>query len=666
MSVFDHRLNRPFSAGQVQKKVETYEYHDYPHYLRIRCSGMEVLAVAQFSCDVLIVGGGGGALRAAIAAKERCPESDVLLVSKGVLGQSGVTATACSDRMAFHATLPHTPPGKADNWRFHAEDIYRIGGQVSDWDLAEILAKESAAAYDYLDELGVPFVKEGLVPKQFATDGSEYPRACYTGPRTAVEIERHLLKRFRALGIRVLEHVMVAELIREGSKIIGALAIDERVREDSAGEEDGFIVPIAAKTVILATGGAGLIYKNNVFPAGMSGDGYVLAYEAGAELVNLEFIQIGVASLKTKLNLSGSLLRAVPRLVDETGTEFLASYFPPGTNPAVLHDYIFRKGASWPVSFEHDTRLIDLAISRRMREGHRVFLDYSHNPEQFDFGHLPERDRAGYAEEMVADFGAEARQASPLARLQEINPASVSWLKEHGINLMAGDKVEVAACGQHFQGGVKIGPNGESTLPGLYAVGEAAGGQHGANRPGGNALLDSQVFGKIAGEAAARESRGIIRASIPAEVVTSFRHEMERLSRNQGERPDSRLSVRDARKGLQEIVDASVGVVRTEAGLRRGLAELEKLRNKGMTLAGLPYTLGLETRNMFTVAEMVMRAALERNESRGPHLRFSDEDSDVPLPRLDPEWQRYLVLYRKEGEMVVEGRAPIKSGCDRD
>ena len=111
-------------------------------------------------CDVLIIGSGGAGLRAAIEAKETFEEGKVLLVSKGIVGKSGVTATACSDRMAFHATLPYTEPGGPDNWKYHAKDIYRIGGYVSDGDLAHILAKEAQQAFEYLDRLGVPFVKK--------------------------------------------------------------------------------------------------------------------------------------------------------------------------------------------------------------------------------------------------------------------------------------------------------------------------------------------------------------------------------------------------------------------------------------------------------------------------------------------------------------------------
>jgi len=145
-----------------------------------------------YNCDVLVIGAGGAGLRAAIAAKEADSYLKIILVAKGKLGKSGVTVTACSDRMAFHTTLPFTKPGGKDNWKFHARDIYEIGGKVSDYNLAKILAKNSKDAFEYLDLLGVPFVKKNGRPEQFLTDDSEYPRACYTGPYTANDIEKAL------------------------------------------------------------------------------------------------------------------------------------------------------------------------------------------------------------------------------------------------------------------------------------------------------------------------------------------------------------------------------------------------------------------------------------------------------------------------------------------
>ena len=280
--------------------------------------------MGSIDCDVLIIGAGGAGLRAAIEAKETFPAGKIVLVTKGTPGKSGVTATACSDRMAFHATLPYTEPGGTENWRYHAQDIYQIGGYVSDGDLAAILARGSKGAFEYLDRLGVPFVKrENGRADQFFTDGSEYARACYTGPRTANHIEEALLRKLSSMEIQVVDHCMVADFITSRGRVIGAFGIDER--EETI--EKGLTV-FTCKTIVLATGGAGEAFEVNVFPSGMTGDGYAMAYRAGAELVNMEFIQIGLSSVKTKLACSGSMMRALPRFVNEEGKEFLIGYFP--------------------------------------------------------------------------------------------------------------------------------------------------------------------------------------------------------------------------------------------------------------------------------------------------------------------------------------------------
>jgi len=232
--------------------------------------------------DVLVIGAGGAGLRAALAAKEEDPNVSVLLVTKGRLGKSGVTAAACSDRMAFQVSFPWTPPGGEDSWKRHADDIYRIGGYVSDGDLALILARNSRQAYDYLDKLSVPFVKRKGRPVQFLTDGSRFPRACFTGPYTAVHISRALCNRLRETDVEVLENHSVVRLLTDskGKRVTGAILLKQKSARPHP-------FAVGAKAVVLATGGAGEIFATNVFPKGMTGDGYRLAYEIGAKLVNI-------------------------------------------------------------------------------------------------------------------------------------------------------------------------------------------------------------------------------------------------------------------------------------------------------------------------------------------------------------------------------------------
>lgn len=605
-------------------------------------------------CDVLVVGSGGAALRAAIAAKDSGGKA-VLLATKGQIGKSGVTATSCSDRMAFHATLATTEPGGADAWRYHADDIYRIGGRVSDKNLADILAREAASAYEYLEALGVPFVKKDGIADQFVTDGSEYARACYTGPRTAVHIEDALIRHFKTLDIAVLEYVMVIRLVYDGERLIGAVAADTREKDV---EKSLFV--IRASAVIIATGGAGMIYEHNVFPGGMTGDGFAIAYEAGAELVNMEFIQIGIASTKTKFNCSGSMMRALPRLVNSLGEEFLVKYFPDGATKEEIANTVFKKGASWPVSYEHKTHIIDIALYKEWRAGRKTYLDFGRNPLGFHFNQLSEENQARYRREMTSDLGEALRDSCPLERLREINPPSIEWFAEHGIDLEKGDLIEVAACAQHFQGGVKIDAQARSTVPYVWAAGETAGGQHGANRPGGNALLDCQVFGKIAGEQAAAAAAQAEFLN-PQLVNANLSAALQRVTQESKVFAGAKHSAVEFRRSLQSLTEAHAGIVRTEAGLTEGLAKFEQLKSEGFVQGDKGPAYFYENLSLLLTAEAVLRCALKRNESRGPQLRFMDYEDNVPIGRNDALWEQYIVVKKANDGMSLETRKPLEA-----
>jgi succinate dehydrogenase / fumarate reductase flavoprotein subunit len=588
--------------------------------------------------DVVVIGSGGAALRAALAAADR--RATVLVLTKGRLGESGVTALACSDRMAFHATLEHTEPGGPDAWRYHAEDIYRIGGRVSDASLAKVLAKGAAEAFHYLEKLGVPFARrsDGL-PDQFITDGSKYARACYTGPHTANDIHKALRTEFLRRGLPIIENVMAVDLaLGDSDRVVGVYLADGRF--------------IRAGAVILATGGAGQAYEVNVFPDGMTGDGYAMAYRAGAEHVNLEFIQLGLSSTKTKLACSGSMMRAWPRLVTQDGREFLFDYFPPGTPPEEVYAVLFRKGASWPVSREEPSHVIDIAVSCEMQRGRKVYMDFSRNPARFDPARMDPALWAKYPNIAALPLAEAPYRDSPLARLKAINAPSVAWLKEQGIDLEGGDLLELAPACQHFQGGVKIDPHGGTSVPGLYAAGEVAGGQHGANRPGGNALMDSQVMGKLAG----------LWAADYANYVQAFPQPTpERPQAGDGEPAGTPIDVREVRRQIQHMMSGRASIKRTAGGVAGGMAELSALAARPWDARDAGPEYAAETQSIAIVAELVLAACGARNESRGPHLFFDSPDSTVPLPRKDPEWQKYNVISRgKDGRPKIEARRPIE------
>lgn len=593
--------------------------------------------------DVLVLGGGGAALRAAIAAAESQPGSRVLLATKGILGRSGVTATACSDRMAFHATLAATDPGDREAWRKHADDVYRIGGYVSDYDLALVQAEAAASAFEYLDGLGVPWVRrDDGTPDQFVTDGSEVARACYTGPYTANHIEQVLVRRARELAnLQVLEQAGAIDLLSaEDGGVGGAMLL--------VGERR---VAVPAGAVVLATGGAGRVFGTNVFPPDCTGDGYALAYRAGAELVNVEFIQLGLCSVTTGLAMSGSMMRALPRLVNDLGEEFLSRYLPPDTTPSQMYGILFNKGASWPVSAEQPSHVIDIAVTYERARGRRVFLDFALNPAQLEVAALPTAVRNWYRDVKDVDLEQEPYRSQPLSRLQAINRPSVEWLRERGVDLAAGDRAEIAPAAQHFQGGVKIRTDAATTLTGLFAAGEVAGGQHGANRPGGNALMDAQVFGRIAGESASRLARER-RTRLRGDSIAGAQARLDGLLR--GANSSAAL-----RRRVQSLMDRHCAVVRTTEGLEAGLEELRELGRQTPSAHDCGLQHAVETDNIIVVAEMVLRAALARDESRGPHLRFGASGAVAPLGS-SPAWRKYLVIRQQGQSMLIEERRPVE------
>ncbi|WP_041082534.1 FAD-binding protein [Thermotoga profunda] len=588
--------------------------------------------------DVVVVGGGGAGMRAALAAKETAPELDVLLISKKPLGKGGTTALACSDRMAFHATLPYTLPVH-DNFKEHAMDIYKIGGEVSDYDLAEILAKESAHALEYLLRIGVPFAKtpDGKID-QFLTDGSIYPRACYVGPETAVEIAKALQREVNRSNLRVIENLMVYDFVVKDNRVVAARAINLLTDE---------LVLIQGKTFVLATGGAGALYLQNVFPNEMTGDGYAAALKAGAELVNMEFMQIGICHPHLLFASSGSMFRALPRIVDETQREFLQDYLNE-SDRAELVVLEFKKGAHWPVSYESPTKVIDLAVYAHTLKGHKVYLDFTKNPTYFSAEKIPQ-EILKWSEKVSSELFV---NTTPYERLAKINPAVVEWLKKRHIDLSK-EPIQVQNALQHFQGGIKIDKDARTSVKGLYAAGECAGGQHGANRPGGNSLLDTQVFGKISGQNAALEARQV--------PLTQIDVDTDESQFSQGAIPSLK-----ARKMIIDAISQSAFLIRQEQQITKALSIVESIEKQGICKDenGLAHL--LETKNMLIVAKVILTSILLRDESRGPHLRFSHFDPPVInfLPRRD-NWNKYVVFWLDEDQRLrYEIRIPVRPRGD--
>jgi len=349
----------------------------------------------------------------------------------------------------------------------------------------------------------------------------------------------------------------------------------------------------------------------------MSGDGYAMAYRAGAELVNMEFIQIGPSIVHPiHFALSGVFWRMNPRITNKHDEEFIPKYIPEGVD---IKKAIYIKGVSYPFTIRNESKWVDVAAYTEIAEGrgtehNGVYMDISHN-----------------APNVVET---EAR-------------VPFNHLMKYGIDLRK-DKVEFAPAIQHFNGGVHINVKAGSTVPGLYAAGENAGGQHGADRPGGNALADCQAHGKIAGENAAKfamSRKG--KASLSDEMMSQMEKAYSELT---AERKGS-ISIDQALADLRWVMYKNASVVRNAEGLKSIIAYIKSAPapsvNSGDAQKYIDY------RNMLAVGRMVAEGALMRNESRGTHYR-----SDCKAIN-DPAWLKQILITKKGSDMALNTR-PIE------
>jgi len=569
-----------------------------------------------YRTGVLVVGAGGAGLRAAIEAKAN--RADVLVVNKGISGKTGCTKSAASDWMAFGAAFGHADP--ADSPREHWIDIMVKGGLVCEPPLCKNIAFNAPDRLMDLENWGADFDKtnDGRFV-QILSDGARYPRACGRGADTGPVIIRVLMDRAKQLNVKFVDNISAVDLIlNESGEVVGCWGVDMGTGE---------LVVLEAGAVVLAAGGAGGLYALNVFPEGMSGDGYAMAYRAGAEMVNMEFIQIGPSIVHPiHFALSGVFWRLNPRITNRHGEEFIPKYIPEGVD---IEKAIYIKGVSYPFTIRNESKWVDVAVYTEIAEGrgtehNGVYMDISHNdPEVIE------------------------------------TEASVPFnhLTKYGIDLRK-DKVEFAPAIQHFNGGVHINVKAESTIPGLYAAGENAGGQHGADRPGGNALADCQVHGKIAGENAAGFSRSRVGSVLNSERLGQVE---KAYSEMMAER-EGAVAVRQALADLRWMMWKNASVVRTENGLKSIISYISSAPMPAVTTDD--FQTFLNYRNMLVVGRMVAESALMRSESRGTHYR-----ADCAAVN-DPEWLKQILITKspltpplpkgeKKEEMRLDTR-PIK------
>lgn len=524
--------------------------------------GGRTLPVYRYGC--VVVGSGAAGLRAAVELKRR--GGDVAIVSQSAWG--GTSACSGSDKQTLHTA---NTADRGDDLKAMARAI-QAGGAM-DEDTAYVEAVGSSRAMASLQYLGLPLPQDPLGGTlRYQTDHDEVGRATSCGPRTSRLMVKVLAEEAIRLGIPVFNHTTAVRILTEAGRVCGVLT----VRPKQAGAENPFgLALFQCPVLVLAAGGPGELYRDSVYPNGCFGS-LGLALEAGIETVNLTESQFGIGTRREGFpwNLSGTYVQALPHIysVDAEGQEhpFLAGYY---RTTQELASNIFRKGYQWPF---HATRmldfgssLVDLAIFRETQAGRRVFMDFNRNPEPVP-GDAPfSLDRLD--DDVAAYLGtAGATQALPIDRLRHMNPLAIELYHRYKVDIAA-EPLEFAVNNQHMNGGIAVDTWGRSSLPGVYAVGEAAG-THGVTRPGGAALNAGQVFGTRAAEHIAASGRATppsadIRAAAGAAVASVAA----------ALRPGSPLTFRGVRASVQARMSDHAGMICDAESVATALAEAHAL-----------------------------------------------------------------------------------------
>jgi succinate dehydrogenase / fumarate reductase flavoprotein subunit len=587
------------------------------------------MAEATYSYDVLIIGAGGAGLRAAIEAANAGVA--VGLICKSLLGKAHTVMA----EGGMAAAMGHNDD--RDNWKVHFADTMRGGQYVNNWRMAEIHAREAPDRVRELEAWGAVFDRtpDGRI-NQRNFGGHRYPRLAHVGDRTGLELIRTLQDHTVHLGVTVhMEHTVIDLLLDEG-RAAGALVYDR---------ERGRFHVFAAKAVILATGGAGRAYQVTSNSWEGTGDGHALAYRAGAELIDMEFVQFHPTGMVWPPSVSGILVTEGVRgeggiLKNSDGRRFMFDDIPDNYRPQTAADpeegWRYTQGdrsARRPpelLTRDHVARCIMREVKAGRGSPHGgVFLDIA------------------WIKEKLPNAEAHITRKLPSMYHQFRTLADLDITKE---------AMEVGPTMHYIMGGIRVDADSQvSTIPGLFAAGECASGINGANRLGGNSLSDLIVFGKRAGEYAAVWARAQRASRLDDAAVTSA----ERTALAPFDRGDAGENPYKVQHDLQQTMQNLVGIVRNDPEMRQALDELEqyKARAARVGVAGRrDYHAGWHTAldlwNLLTVSEAITRSAIERRESRGGHFRDD-------YPARHEEFSAFNILVRQAGGAMQVARVPI-------
>jgi succinate dehydrogenase / fumarate reductase flavoprotein subunit len=546
--------------------------------------------IEKIETGVLIIGAGAAGLRTAIELAGN--DIDCLVIGKRKHGDAHTIWAAGG----INASLGNLD--KEDRWQIHAADTVKEGHFICHPKAVELLARHAPTRVLELQRWGCDFnlSPEGKINQRYF-GAQSYRRTCFVGDRTGEAMLHALVAKAKALGIAHRQNLYITTLLVSGGGVVGALGTSK--------EGEGHVVAIGASAVVLAAGGHTALYtRSSSRKNENTGDAAALAYEAGAQLRDMEFVQFHPTGMVKPEDMSGRLVTEAVRgeggqLLNRDGERFMTRYSPE--------------------RMELDARdVVARAIYRELKEGRgtesgAVLLDISHRDRSFIRERLPE---------MLEQF------------------------KTLGVDITE-EAMEVAPTAHYAMGGVKVDfKTGATGVEGLFAVGEATGGLHGANRLGGNSLAETVVFGQLTGAHLAGSLKGAPARPLDESLLREPLASLAALTGEGKHDPD------DVIDELRELLWHHAGISRSEGELQRGLAGLADIAKKASSLSFEPGLCGpgfeaaMNLKFMLLVGESILRGALMRKESRGAHYR---EDA----PERDPRWQKTIVYANRDGEMAL-------------
>ena len=548
--------------------------------------------------DVLIIGAGGAGLRAAIAATER--ELSVGVVTKSLLGKAHTVMAEGGVAAAVGNVDPE------DDWQTHFVDTMKAGKFINNWRMVEIFAKEAPDRVYELEQWGALFnrTSEGKI-SQRPFGAHTYRRLCHVGDRTGLEMIRTLQEKVLATDAKVYMETTVTRLFKKDGRVIGALAYTR---------ESGKFIHFKAKAVVLATGGWGRIYKVTSNSWEGTGDGAILAYEAGAELMDMEMVQFHPTGM----------------------------VWPPGVRGILVTEGVRGEGGVL-----------------RNAEGDRYMENY--DPERMELSSRDIVARANYTEVQEgrgSPHGGVYLDITPIGYDNIMKKLPTMYEQFHKLADIdiSEEPMEVFPTVHYTMGGIRVEPETCATnVSALFAAGECAAGLHGANRLGGNSLSDLLVFGRRAGEGAAEyvKSNGYSTEIEASDVEAEKERILKPLEKQgDGENPYT------IQQELQAAMMEHANLMRIEESLKEGLEKVlalkERLPNQkvhGSTLFNPGWHTAEDNRHLIEVSEMILRAALERKEQRAAQWRLDYEGLNEELGKIN-----FIVKKDEEGEVSIEER----------